>query len=142
MKRIFVSVGVLLGIGGLIGLLSYRPQTTASAGSDTTPSTPMMTPVATTAGKYKDGTYTGDAVDVGYGIVQVQAVISSGRLTGVNYVQMPYDRDRSLAISNEAKPLLKSEAIAAQSATVDVVTGATADSEGFMQSLQAALDKA
>jgi uncharacterized protein with FMN-binding domain len=145
MKRIFITMGVLLGIGGLIGLISYHPDTgsTMGASSSTVPlsQTDPASPAAA-ARTYKDGTYNGPSVDVGYGPVQVQAVISGGRLTAVNFLQMPFDRDQSVMIANDAKPLLQREAITAQSANVDVVTGATADSAGFTQSLQAALNQA
>ena len=167
MKRILKTILTVAGMGGLIAVLSYHPKTSASASDATASSpdsgttlsqsepassapaasTPVSTPVSTPApaasgSGYRNGTYAGPAVDVGYGTVQVAAVISGGRLTAVQFLQMPFDAERSAAIASAAKPLLQQEALAAQSANVDVVTGATSDSEGFVQSLQSALNKA
>jgi uncharacterized protein with FMN-binding domain len=55
---------------------------------------------------------------------------------------LPSDRDRSLRISQQAEPLLRNEALQAQSANVDLLSGATYTSEGYARSLQGALDKA
>lgn len=149
MKRIGISILVLVGVGGLIGLLSYRPKSatvgtakTTSAQSTGVGQSRTATPAAGVAGQYKDGTYTGSTEDVGYGPVQVQAVVSGGKLTGVNFLQMPSDRQQSQQIASEAEPLLLQEAIQAQSSAIDTVSGATSDSEGFVQSLQSALDQA
>lgn len=91
---------------------------------------------------YRNGTYTGKAVDVYYGNVEVQAVIEMGRLTDVKFLQYPNDRQTSIDISAASLPALTTEAIRSQSATVDVVSGATATSEGFIESLGDALLKA
>jgi uncharacterized protein with FMN-binding domain len=91
---------------------------------------------------YKDGEFTGDPVEVLWGIVQVKAVIQSGKITEVQFLQMPFDRARSVEITDLAKPLLESEAIKAQSAQVDLVTSATITSIGFRQTLASALAKA
>ncbi len=149
MKKIVFIIVAVAGIGGLIALLQYHPQTGANnsvggggvgvaTGNATTP-----TPGAVPAGlAYRDGTYTGSTVDVGYGPVQVQAVVAGGKITAVNFLQMPFDRQQSAEIASQAKPLLLSEALQAQTANVDTVSGATADSEGFVQSLTAALGQA
>ncbi len=91
---------------------------------------------------YKDGEYTGSNADATYGNVQVKAVISGGKITDVQFLDYPKDRDNSLEISNQSMPILKSEAIKAQTAEVDIVSGATQTSEAFKQSLQAALSQA
>jgi uncharacterized protein with FMN-binding domain len=91
---------------------------------------------------YKDGTYTGDSEGTSYGAVQVSVVISGGKITDVNFLQMPQDRGRSTEITNFSEPLLKNETIKGQSANIDFVTGATVTSSGYQMSLQAALDKA
>ena len=91
---------------------------------------------------YKDGAFIGDPVEVLWGIVQVKTVIQSGKIADVQFLQMPSDRARSVEITDIAKPLLKSEAIKAQSAQVDLVTSATMTSIGFRQSLGSALAKA
>ena len=93
-------------------------------------------------GQYTDGTYTGNAENALYGMVQVQAVIQDGKLAGVNFLQYPSDRKTSQSISNRAMPILKSEAIQAQSANVSIVSGATEISSAFQQSLASALTQA
>lgn len=91
---------------------------------------------------YKDGTYTGTVADAWYGTVQVQAAIQSGKIADVQFLDYPHDRRTSVRINNVANPRLISEAIQAQSAHVDVISGATLTSQAFMQSLQSALDSA
>lgn len=100
-------------------------------------------PTAQTArGKYKNGTYTGSIADAFYGNIQVQAVISGGKITDVIFLQSPNDRGTSIAINSQAMPLLKQEAIQAQSAQVSGVSGASASSGAFVQSLGDALQQA
>ena len=93
-------------------------------------------------GLYKDGTYTGPRVDVYYGIVEVQVNVQNGKITNVNFLQYPSDRRTSQRINNIAMPYLQQEAIQAQSARVNIISGATLTSEGFMMSLDAALKSA
>ncbi|HSX39908.1 MAG TPA: FMN-binding protein [Candidatus Saccharimonadales bacterium] len=93
-------------------------------------------------GKYKDGTYTGSAVDAFYGIVQVRATISNSKISDVKFLQYPNDRDTSREISSQSTPVLRQEAINSQSANVDIVSGATQTSEAFIQSMKFALDQA
>jgi uncharacterized protein with FMN-binding domain len=91
---------------------------------------------------YRDGAFTGDPAEILWGIVQVKAVIQDGKIADVQFLQMPFDRARSVEITDFAKPLLKSEAIKAQSAEVDLVSSATMTSIGFRQTLASALAKA
>ena len=91
---------------------------------------------------YKDGTYTGPTVDVFYGLVQVQATIQNGKISNVQFLQYPSDRRTSVEINTQAMPWLTQEAIQTQSANVDLISGATLTSEGFANSLQAALQQA
>jgi uncharacterized protein with FMN-binding domain len=74
--------------------------------------------------------------------VQVQATIQGGKLTDVQFLEYPTDRRTSQEINNIAVPYLQQEALQAQSARVDIVSGATLTSEAFMMSLQNALDSA
>ncbi|MFI5265168.1 MAG: FMN-binding protein [Candidatus Levyibacteriota bacterium] len=104
------------------------------------PDTP--TPTSKPNSLYKDGTFTGDPADAFYGTIQVQAVISGGKITDVKFLQAPSDRSTSIYINSQADPMLTQEAITAQSAQVDIISGATASSQAFVQSLQSALDKA
>ena len=84
----------------------------------------------------------GDAVDTQYGIVQVRITLRGNRIVAIANVALPFDRNRSQEISSIAGPLLRREALQAQSARIDVVSGATYTSDGYAQSLQSALDRA
>ena len=97
---------------------------------------------AQSSGQYKNGTYTGASVNVYYGYVQVQVVIQGGQIAAVNFLQYPNDRSTSVYINQQAMPLLKQEAIQAQSANINGVSGASATSQGFVQSLNDALSQA
>lgn len=110
------------------------PNSTSVPSSTTTPSV--------TTGKYKDGTYTGNVVDAFYGNVQVRAVIGNGQITDVQFLQYPNDRGHSIELSNQATPILRTEAIQSQTADVDIVSGATQTSDAFKKSLASALIKA
>ena len=103
--------------------------------------TPTHTPSAT-LGEYTDGSYTGSVVDAFYGNVQVQAIISGGKLTKVNVLQYPNQQGNSISINTRAMPILSSEAIQAQSANVNGVSGASQSSAAFVQSLSSALAEA
>ena len=105
-------------------------------------SSSTSTPPPKSLGQYKDGSYTGDSVDIYYGYIQVKATISGGKLTDVTILNYPNDRGHSVRINEYALPLLKDEAISIQSASVDVISGATATSTGFQKSLATALIKA
>jgi uncharacterized protein with FMN-binding domain len=105
-----------------------------------TPSTDAPSTTAPPAGR--SGRFTGPVVDTRFGPVQVQVVLQNGRVADVRALQTPTDRARSAYISSHAAPILRQEALDAQSANIDVVSGATYTSEGYAQSLQAALDAA
>ena len=91
---------------------------------------------------YKDGSYTGGAADAQWGLIQVKAIIQHGKITDVQFLQYPNERNRSVEINSYADPQLTSEAIQAQSANVDIVSGATDSSDAFIQSLSDALSQA
>jgi uncharacterized protein with FMN-binding domain len=74
--------------------------------------------------------------------MQVKIVVSGGKITDVKTLQITNMGGRSVEISNYAVPILRKEVLAAQSAKVDTVGGATYTSEGYLSSLQSALDKA
>ena len=101
---------------------------------------PLGSP-STSAGQYKDGTYTGIVADAFYGNLQAVAVIQGGALADVTFPQYPTN-GHSAQVAAQALPILKQEAIAAQSANVNVVSGATQDSQAFQQSLASALTQA
>ena len=88
------------------------------------------------------GTYKGSSVSTRFGSVQVQVTIAKGVITEITPLQLT-DRDqRSVFISSRAAPVLRSEVLAAQSANVQTIGGATYTCEGYLSSLQAALDSA
>ncbi len=91
---------------------------------------------------YADGIYAGPAVDAYYGLVQIQAVVQGGRIVGIKVLQYPSDRRTSVAINRQALPMLRDEVVSAQSANVDIISGATLTSEAFIRSLDGALKKA
>jgi uncharacterized protein with FMN-binding domain len=91
---------------------------------------------------YKDGTYIGSTSATPYGDVQVAVVVSGGRITNVNFLRMPNDVGHSREVTAGSEPLLKQQTLQNQNGHVDFVTGATSTSEGYEQSLQAALNQA
>lgn len=91
---------------------------------------------------FKDGQYTGNVTDAFYGNVQVKVSINAGKITDVVFLDYPKDRRTSQMISNQAMPILKQEAIIAQNANVDIISGATQTSDAFRESLQSAINKA
>lgn len=104
---------------------------------------PSAAPAAGSGGTaLRNGTVTGQAVQTRFGPVQVQVIISAGKITDITALQLPNDRQRSAEISQIVEPMLKSEALSAQSAQIDLVSGATYTSDGYAQSLQSALDQA
>lgn len=107
------------------------------------PDKKTITSSGTTAAlTYQNGEHIGPLVDAYYGNVQVKAVIEGGRITDVVFMDYPHDRQTSERINQQAMPYLKQEAIQAQNAEVDVVTGATQTSLAFRKSLKSALEKA
>ena len=91
---------------------------------------------------YNDGHFTGSVADAYYGNIQVAVTIQNRQITSVDFLQSPNRHGRSIAINSFAKPLLSQEAITAQDANVDVVSGATDTSRAFVQSLTSALEQA
>lgn len=111
-------------------------------GNYSTNSQPTMMPGHMMKTSYKDGTYTGDVADAFYGYVQVQVTVSGGKITDVQFLDYPQDRRTSIEINSQATPLLRQEAIQAQSANVNIISGATQTSRAFIESLGSALSKA
>jgi uncharacterized protein with FMN-binding domain len=121
---------------GLPGRAAVAPGTSAVApGRSAAPATPLT--VATKG----SGTFTGVAVQDPYGQVQVQVTMTGGKITDVTALQLP-SQGRSGFISQSVAPILQGEAISAQSASIDTVSGATYTSQAYAQSLQSALDQA
>lgn len=124
-----------------------------NGGNNLVVSTPTATPTPTSSGmgqmsqmkrmgRYKDGIYTGSVADAFYGNIQVRVTITNGMISDVTFLQSPNDRRTSVAINSYAKPILAEEAISAQSASVNIVSGATDSSRAFIESLSNALQQA
>jgi uncharacterized protein with FMN-binding domain len=138
-KKLFLPCVVIVGFIGFViyGRMKAAPSTAIVPRISVSP-----TLATTTTGQYKDGTYTGSVADAYYGNVQVQAIVQNGNIADVQFLQYPSDNGNSANISQRSMPLLKAEAISAQSATVDIISGATQTSQAFQQSLTAALNQA
>lgn len=111
----------------------------------TTPSpvpAPAPAPAPVIRGQYRNGIFTGSVADAYYGYVQVRATVKSGRISDVQFLQYPNDRSTSREINSQAVPYLTAEAIQAQNANVDIVSGATQTSLAFRESLGSALTQA
>jgi uncharacterized protein with FMN-binding domain len=87
-------------------------------------------------------TVTGTAASTRYGPVQVRLTIANGKITAVDVLEYPDSNGRDQQINARALPILVSDTLKAQSATIDMVSGATYTSDGYLTSLQSALDKA
>lgn len=117
---------------------SADPGTGSGTGTGTGAGTGTGTGTRTRTSK----TFTGDAADTPYGPVQVEITMSGGRITVARTVQVPQESGRDVEINSAAVPVLNSEAVQAQTAQIDTVSGATYTSEGYVQSLQSAIDAA
>jgi uncharacterized protein with FMN-binding domain len=128
--------------GGSAGGPGTTPTTRASTAPGSTPA-PKATSSGGSGGSTTTGTktLTGSLIQTRYGPVQVQITVSNGKITTIATPQLP-SGGRSGRISQYAAPILTSETMAAQSAHIDLVSGATYTSDAYDQSLQAALDQA
>jgi uncharacterized protein with FMN-binding domain len=167
--RIRAALGSILGsvtvlvIGWQAGAAAaHNAATTASSASSTTPTatssgstatpsatatptasaTPTPTASASSSASGVTGTYSGSTAETPFGPVQVEIVVAGGKITDVKALQLTNEGGRSVQISNYAAPILRKEVLAAQSAKVSSVGGATYTSDGYLTSLQSALDKA
>ena len=165
MRRVVLALGGT--VAGLVMLLSFRSHmaSTASAGvtagpggTGTSPGSGSSAGSASAAGPAPgaaaartapvsagSGTgtaVTGDAIATPYGPTQVQVMLSAGKIVKVTVLQHTDDGINSQMIDGHALPLLNQEALTAQSAKIDTVSGASYTSAGYIKSLQSALDKA
>ncbi|MFI1002173.1 FMN-binding protein [Streptomyces galbus] len=131
-------------VSGIVLLLSLKPGSDpASAAAGAAPGAPgaARESVQGGAGAATGATVTGDAAQTQYGVVQVRLTVAGGKITKAEAVQAPKG-GRSDSVTADAVPKLNQEAVAAQSADIDAVSGATYTSAGYRQSLQSAIDKA
>jgi uncharacterized protein with FMN-binding domain len=141
-------------ISALVLLFGYHTSTSSSAAaaqggnaSVTIPATGSASSgtasaSAPTSGDGTTTTVTGTAADTRYGPVQVQLTVANGTITDVTVVEYPNSNGKDQQINAQALPILVKETLSAQSAKIDMVSGATYTSEGYLTSLQSALDQA
>ena len=162
------ALTIVATITGLVLLLSFKthgagiavskPATisTGKTGTGTTSTGSSSSSGSTSSGSTSSGssasgssatstgssTVTGDSVDTRWGPVQVQITVANGKVTAAQAVVYPQNNGRDQEINSYAVPALNQEAVAAGSANIQMVSGATYTSDGYIQSLQSALDKA
>jgi uncharacterized protein with FMN-binding domain len=110
--------------------------TSGSSGSGSSGST------SSTSSAKKSTTATGDVAQTQWGPVQVELTVSGGKITDVSVLQYPSGNGQDAQINGYALPVLIQETLDQQSASIDMVSGATVTSVGYLQSLQSALDQA
>lgn len=151
MRRVTLWLGST--VVAVVLLFSYRTSTSGPAASGAVVSgtqTPgvVPAPTATTTAPSKTGsaaktqTVNGTVAQTQWGPVQVQVKISGGKITDAQAVIYPSGNGRDHEINSYALPRLHEQVLQAQSAKIDGVSGATVTSDGYRESLQAALDAA
>jgi uncharacterized protein with FMN-binding domain len=130
MKRpALATAGTVLGILLLLGGKSI-----------TTPNEMAGIAGSSTLAPTSEGSVAGPVVTTPYGPVQVQVDVVAGRIADIKAIQLPAG-GTSGSIADYAAPILRREALAAQGAGIQAVSGATYTSQGYATSLQAALDQ-
>lgn len=137
----------IVGIGWQLGTQAIDAShslasSTAGTGTATAAAEAAAATSVTAASAGQSGTFTGSVVATRFGNMQVSVTIDAGTITDVTALQLTDHDGKSVQISNRAAPILRSEVIAAQSASVQNVSGATYTTDGYLQSLQSALDAA
>lgn len=118
---------------------SGTPGTSGTSGSSSSSSSSSSSGSSNSSAS---GTYKGNTVQTRFGPVQVQITVANGKITDVTALQLTNTDGKSIQISNRAAPLLRSKVLAAQSADVQTISGATITSDAYLTSLQAAIDAA
>ncbi len=136
------AVAAAAGVAGVVvdGAVVLAPAPTVTATPP--PTTPIPTPTPTPVAKAAGVTVNGSAVGTRYGDVQVQLKVTGGRIVSATALTYPRGSGRDREINSYAIPVLEQATVAAQSAQIDTVSGATFTSEGYLTSLQSALDAA
>ena len=138
----------------MVLLFGYHTSTssTSVASAQSSAIAPVASGAGTTSGSSSSGssasgtststTFTGDSASTRWGPVQVEITVAGGTVTDVSVVDYPDNNGKDQQINARALPVLVKETLDAQSADIDMVSGATVTSEGYLQSLQNALDQA
>ena len=146
MKRI--STWFLSTVTLVVLMFGYHTSTSSVLSAETPPavvsgSSTTGRSAAGTSGATSGGTTaTGAVAQTQWGPVQVELTVNAGKVTDVQVVQYPSGNPRDQEINSYALPVLIQETLDAQSADIDMVSGATVTSVGYEQSLQSALDQA
>src|SRR4051794_31847186 len=147
MRRVVLAI--VSTVASLVVLLSFKTHGTSvatppAASSNATGSSSTGSSSSGSSSTSASGTktVTGSAVDTRYGPVQVKVTVTNGKVTSARAVEYPQGSPRDAEINAYAIPQLNQEAVQAGSASIDMVSGATFTSEGYIQSLQSALDQA
>ena len=133
MRRI--TLWLLSTVAAVVLLFSYRTSTNATE-------SPAPTVRAADPGAAGTQTYSGGTAATRWGDVQVTITVTDGKITDVQVPVHPSGNGRDMQINSYALPILVQETLDAQSARIDTVSGATVTTDGYRQSLQAALDAA
>lgn len=158
-RRAVAMGGILVAGGGIVGVRATLTPTPNQALSSSGLAAPVNQGPTSSGAQRRVGSHSGgvpsgrtprpvkrrqvlgSAYDVTYGVVQVRVILDGKRITDVSPVSLPQG-GRSGDISRYAVPQLRREALSAQSARIDTVSGASYTSAGYARSLQSALDKA
>lgn len=142
------GLAVLGTVGGLSLLLRLDPATGVglrAAGAAERPASGTNAAMlgSTSAGQGSGAVVLGQVATTDYGHVQVAITVAGHRIVAARAVRLPEDGGRTgERINARAMPILATQAVAAQSARIDGVSGATLSSTGYRQSLQSAIDTA
>ena len=134
------STGASSTVASSIEQLNNSTPSSTDSGSSGTSSTGSSGSSGSSSSASK--TYAGDAVQTQFGPVQVQITVSDGTITKSEVLQVPWGNGRDQEINSQAVPILNSEAVQSQSAQIDMVSGASFTSNGYISSLQSAIDQA
>jgi len=150
-----IALLIVSTVAGLVLLFSYRTSLGGAVPSAAAPgaAAPGIVPDAaagpspstsggTQASAPKTLTVNGTVAQTRWGPVQIQLRIRDGRIVAVQVLQRPSGNSHDDEINTYALPQLRAEVLRAQSAQIDAVGGATVTSDGYIESLQAALDAA
>jgi uncharacterized protein with FMN-binding domain len=141
MRRIVLwLLGTVTVVVLLFGYRTSLAGPLATTGATVASSPPPTAGASSTAASSR--TVSGPVVQTRWGPVQVEVTVKNGKLSDVSVPQYPNGNPRDQQINAYALPVLVQETLDAQSADIDMVSGATVTSDGYLQSLQGALDQA
>ena len=141
MRRIVLwLLGTVTVVVLLFGYRTSLAGPLATTGATVASSPPPTAGASSTAASSR--TVSGPVVQTRWGAVQVEVTVKNGKLSDVSVPQYPNGNPRDQQINAYALPVLVQETLDAQSADIDMVSGATVTSDGYLQSLQGALDQA